>query len=201
MSYKPNRIDSENVIGALAKTYPKTFFEDAKLRLPLKKNILADLEADGFPVNHVMLAPAVDWYMSHVLYQYKLIQGAKRVDLTGKEVGTVTEQEEVEARKTIAENNAQRKAREQRDPVRTLQGLHAAGRIPDDQVKKLDAPPMTKSRTTIAPELMRLHEALVAANATLTNTSDRALCSAMAAAALGIVIKEAQRVIKELQEE
>jgi hypothetical protein len=78
--------------------------------------------------------------------------------------------------------------------------LHAAGRIPDDQVRKLDAP-MTKTAKTIAPELTRLHEAVMAASTTLTGSGDPGLRSAMAAAALNVVRQEAQRVIDSLNGE
>ncbi len=55
--------------------------------------------------------------------------------------------------------------------------------------------PTRKAPIAIAPELVRLHEAFAAANRMLAGQHDEALRAAMTAAALGVVIKEAQRVI------
>src|SRR5215510_5611624 len=46
MGYRPSREESEEVIRQLAATYPKCFFEDPKLRQPLKKTIITDLQKD-----------------------------------------------------------------------------------------------------------------------------------------------------------
>jgi ProP effector len=198
MIYKPTRQDSEEVIRMLADRYPKCFFEDPKLRRPLSNDILTDLQQkETVPVAKELLVAARDWYQSHLAYLYSLQAGAKRIDLNGKEVGTVTEQEETAAQnqiKAIHQNQKQRTATE------TLNALHAAGRIPDDQVRKLDAP-MTKTAKAIAPELTKLFEAVMAASTTLTGSSDPGLRAAMAAAALNVVRQEAQRVIDSLNGE
>ena len=47
----------------------------------------------------------------------------------------------------------------------------------------------------ISPELTRLHEALLAANVALTGPGDPELQWAMAAAALGVMAREAHRLI------
>jgi sRNA-binding protein len=212
MTYKRDRYESENVIRKLGNEYPKCFFEDPKLRQPLKKTIITDLKKEGFPVAQELLVPAVEWYQSHFSYQYALQTGASRIDLQGKEVSTVTEQEYRKAQKKIREDKQNLTARNLGSSTRTVASLHDAGRIPDDQLKKLDAPmpvapkkspapaPVSESASTSAPELTRLYEALNAANTMLAGASDPALRSAMTSAALGVVIKEAQRVIDSFRE-
>jgi sRNA-binding protein len=54
-----------------------------------------------------LLAPsfrsAVSWYQGNFEYQYALQAGNRRIDLDGKEVDTVTEQDQRDAEKYIAE--------------------------------------------------------------------------------------------------
>jgi sRNA-binding protein len=189
---KINREDSEAVVHMLVDKYPKCFFEDPRLRRLLTHDIMRDLQEDGFPVASELMVAGVDWYTGHFGYQYALQAGAKRLDLDGKEVGTVTEQECLNARKRVRDDR--QKLNERNNAVITLAALHAAGRIPGDQLRKLDAPP-AMAKPKVSPELMRLHEAFVAANTTLSGTSDAGLRLAMTSAALQVVIKEAQRII------
>jgi sRNA-binding protein len=199
-AYRYNREESEAVIRMLAEKYPKSFFVDPRLRRPLKQNILVDLERDGFPVAHDLITAAVDWYKSHFGYLYALQAGAKRVDLEGKEVGTVTESEQAGAQKEIQERKKLLNERNGLNAAKTLVALHAARRIPDDQLRKLEAPSMTpkaKAPPTL-PDLIRLHEAVAAADAAWTGPGDANLRAALTSAALGIVIKEAQSVINSL---
>jgi len=72
----------------LAERYPRCFSVNPRLRQPLKKNIEADLQKDGF-ASPELISASVDWYKSHISYQYNLETGAKCLDLDGKEVGTV----------------------------------------------------------------------------------------------------------------
>jgi sRNA-binding protein len=201
MTYRFNREENEDVIRKLAEQYPKCFFVDPRQRRPLKKNILADLQNDGFPAAYELMSAAIEWYMSHFSYRYALEAGAKRIDLNGKEVGTVTEQEHIAAQKKIQDDHQKLAERNQLNAIRTSSALHAAGRIPDDQLRKLDAPPMPVAKppkaaaSTPAPELARIYEALAAANTAMTGDSDPDLRAALGCAALGVVIKEAQRII------
>ena len=199
MSYRPNREENEETIRVLVDRYPKCFFAEPRLRRPLKKNITADVQQDGFPATYELIAGAVEWYQSHFGYQYSLETGARRINLNGKEVGTVTEQEHLAAEKKIKEGKAFLAERKNA----TLQTLYAADQIRDDHLKKLDAPTMkAKAATTepappaqISPELTRLHEALLAANAALTGPGDPELQRAMATAALGVMAREARRLM------
>jgi len=205
MHYRINREESEEVVRKLAEPYQKCFFVDPKMRRPLKNNILADLQKNGFPAAYDLLSAGLDWYQSHFGYQYSLQAGARRIDLTGKEVSTVTEQEHASAQKKIRDDQQKLAERNSMNATRTTASLHSAGRITDDQLKKLDASPMPAVPTTrakaaaapsaISPELLRLHEALLAANAAATGPGDAELRAAMGAAALGFIVKEAQRLI------
>jgi sRNA-binding protein len=195
MTYKFSRQQIEEAIRKLADIYPKCFFEDPKLRRPLKQNILADLQKDGVPLAQDLTTTAVAFYQSNFSYQYSLYAGNKRIDLNGVEVGTVTEKEYMAAQVEI------KAAHQKRNATETVGAQHAAGRISDDAVKKLDAPMIPKEKATkavVAPELTKLYEAFTAANATLSGPGDDDLRSAIAAAALGFVCKEAQRLIASL---
>jgi sRNA-binding protein len=184
------------------------FFFEPRQRKPLKKGIVADLQKEGSPEAHELLARAVDWYQSHFGYLYALQAGAKRINLHGKEVGTVTEQEHYAAQIQIKQAKQRLDERNRNDSVKNLLSLHANARISTDHIKKLDAPPLAKPKeapmkakyiSSTAPELEQVYEAVAAANALMTGERD-ALRSAMAAAALGVVINEAQRVINRFQE-
>jgi sRNA-binding protein len=153
----PNRDEIEAVIRLLADRYPRCFFEQPRQRQPLKKNLFADLEKDNCDIPGELLSSALDWYQSHLAYQYQLTAGRKRLDLHGKEVGTVTEQEQREALARITQINATRT----RNAVAVNLDLHAARRIPDDQLRKLDAPQI-KPRLHAA-DLEPAHRALAAA--------------------------------------
>jgi len=173
----------------LAERYPRCFFVNPRLRQPLKKKIEADLQKDGFATPELISA-SVDWYKSHIGYQYRLETGAKRLDLEGKETGTVTESEYHAAQKKILEIKEKMGSL---NPIRTMSNLVTARRIPEDQLKKIDAP---MSRPTIKPELTPLYEAILAANSAMSapmgNSDVRA---AVTAAVIGVVIAEAQRIL------
>jgi sRNA-binding protein len=97
--------ENNEFIHLLAIHYPKCFFEEPRLRRPLSKNVIADIKKDtGFDVTPERITPAVEWYMSHIGYDHALaVAGSKRIDLNGREVGTVTEQEALAAQQRIDE--------------------------------------------------------------------------------------------------
>jgi sRNA-binding protein len=193
MAYKFDRQELEDSIQKLADTYPKCFFVTPPLRRPLKKNIVADLQKDGIAIPAELIDATVNWYQSHISYQYNLQTGAKCLDLDGKEVGTVTELEQRAARMKILEIKERRAERAPLNPIRTMSNLVTAGRISEGQLKKIDAP---MSRPTIQPELTPLYEAILAANCAMSapmgNSDVRA---AVTAAVIGVVIAEAQRIL------
>src|ERR1700747_278396 len=139
MVYKFDRKELEDCLLMLAERYPRCFFVNPRLRQPLKKNIEADLQKDGF-ASPELISASVDWYKSHISYQYNLETGAKCLDLDGKEVGTVTELEQRAARMKILEINERRAERATLNPIRTVSNLVTARRISEGQLKKIDAP-------------------------------------------------------------
>jgi sRNA-binding protein len=192
----------EAVIQKLAETYPKCFFETPQQRRPLKKNIILDLQKDGFPVASELLSTSIEFYMKHFAYQYSLETGAKRIDLHGNEVGTVTALEHDNAQKKIRTDKQKVAEKQLLNASKTTAALHSAGRITDDQLRKLDAAPMAKvlkpdtpAAPELAPQLTKLYAALAAANTALSSSSDAELRKVMANAALGVLVREAQRMI------
>jgi sRNA-binding protein len=182
--------------------YPKCFFETPKQRRPLKKDIAIDLVKDGFEVAPEMINAAVEWYKTHIGYHYAMATaGAKRVDLKGTEVGTVTEPEALAAQQEINEINRQKNEQQQRtSPVEMLRKMRADGMATDDGVKKLDAP-MTLSRSKavqVAPEFAALYETMTNANAAVININDPPMRLAVARATLDEVIRKAGQVKEEL---
>jgi ProP effector len=112
MSYRYNRQEVDSAIELLAELYPKCFFLDPGHRRPLQNGIVADLVKDGVQVTHDLLRAAIDWYQSHFGYQLALQTGAKRIDLNGKEVGTVTKSEYLEAQKYIHDHKQEKREQE-----------------------------------------------------------------------------------------
>src|SRR5262249_19251363 len=111
-SHRLNRDECDAIIAQLVRLYPACFFEDPRLRRPLKKNILADLREAGVPFALEETAAAVKWYESHFAYQYALQAGAKRVDLAGRDAGTVTETEQRDAERYVVSRKQEMQARE-----------------------------------------------------------------------------------------
>jgi sRNA-binding protein len=87
-------------IRYLAERFPKCFFVNSEMRRPLKKNILSDLEKLKV-LDHDKLEQALTWYMNDFGYARKILTGAMRVDLNGKDVGAVTYPEHEDARKRM----------------------------------------------------------------------------------------------------
>src|SRR6516225_7622776 len=102
----------KDLVSELEDIYPKCFFTDPRHKTPLKKSIIDDLQSDGFHDKDDRVA-AISYYTKDWNYEWCLQAGAKRVDLEGREVGTVTQQEEREARERV--QSQQRKIREERE--------------------------------------------------------------------------------------
>jgi sRNA-binding protein len=113
---------------------------------PLKAGIYEDLINEGFPVERNLLRAAVDWYISHYGYQYALRAVAKRVDLQGREVGTVTVQEQAAAQREIQRIKEMRKvshhkpAHQREAPAKAAPPAEPVGRLtvetPQDTMRK-----------------------------------------------------------------
>jgi sRNA-binding protein len=138
----------DELIQFLATTYPKCFFTDKYQKRPLKKNILADLEKDRV-LDDDRREAAVSFYLRGWNYEYCLQAGAKRIDLNGNEVGTVTE---TEAREASARVQAQKdELRKKRNPIEVMRSLHATGQVSTDMLSKITAPPLPEK--TVKPTL------------------------------------------------
>jgi ProP effector len=182
------RYDCEETIVMLQKEYPAVFFEQPQQRKPLKLEIFEDLVNDGFAVERNLLKAAVDWYTGHYGYQHALRAGAKRIDLQGRDVGTVTVAEQAAAQREIRRIGEMRKI-----------SHHQPANKPSERSPMLPKPAMPPEQPATsdrAPELAPLYEALEAANSYfLGGASNEALRSAMLAAALNVLIEETRRVI------
>jgi sRNA-binding protein len=208
-TYRPKRDETEHVIHMLCDSYPKCFFAEGRHRRPLKKNIAADIIKDKiFEVADELIIAAVDWYKTHIGYNLQTVAGAKRIDLDGNDVGTVTEQEAIAAKEYVDEVYRKRNeaAKEATSPVRVLSQMHNRNQISDDGMKKLDAAPMPvppRSKATAAPlalEFTPLNETLTAANAAMVGISDPAMRLAVAKALLDMMIEKAQQVKNDLNQ-
>jgi sRNA-binding protein len=194
------RSQLEELIDYLSVKYPKTFFTQPHLKQPLKKNILLDLERDRVLDEEKRVA-AVTFYQNDWNYEATLLAGAKRIDLDGKEVGTVTEQEQNEARKRVQAQKQQ--LREKKDPITIMRKLHANGEISTDQLSKVSAPPlarppMTKAKTD-GVDLTQLYTLLNSTNDIVAKTENVPLQSAVAVAALKVLVAEANKLIAVLE--
>jgi sRNA-binding protein len=180
--YRPNREANEHIIRMLCEHYPKCFFEDPRQRRPLKQKIVTDIINDhDLDVSPELITAAVDWYKSNIGYEgfAMSMPGAKRINLDGEEVGTVTEQEAIAAQQKLNDYHKEKNERAAAAyaPVRVLHerdAPHTSG-LPDSVVRKLDTPtPRSKAApaAATAPEFAALYETLVAANAAVVGISD-----------------------------
>jgi sRNA-binding protein len=197
----------EELIVYLAATYPKAFFTQPQLKRPLKKNIIVDLERDRV-LDDDKREAAVGFYTRDWNYEAALQAGAKRIDLTGKEVGTVTEQEQIDAEARVrAQKKELHEKRKAEGPIEVARKLHSAGRISTDQLSKITAPPLAsplkkatpmmvkaKSEVNPADPLLSVQTLLDAVRKALLEQPE-ALRRPFAAAGLRVVISECEKVI------
>jgi sRNA-binding protein len=190
MSYRPYREETEAAIKLLAERYPRCFFEEPKLRRPLKQNIIADLEKDGAPMARELIVSAIEWYESNFAAKYAVQAGAKRVDLTGKEVATVTELEEKNAKKYIHERKQEREERE---------------RLAQPEKTQLKEIPMMRAAKPMKPTkpidpVSSIQDLLDAVRAALLDQPE-ALRRPFAVAGLRVIITECEKTITSINDE
>jgi sRNA-binding protein len=120
--------------------FPRAFFEDPRKRVPLKANIVADIEKQGCQeLIGANVGATIDWYTSHVGYQKVLSNaiGRPRVDLNGRPSSKVTAQEARIAQQKVEEiyeeMNAQRASVQSNPMYRVAHQGH-------DLMKKVTAP-------------------------------------------------------------
>jgi sRNA-binding protein len=172
----------------LAQRFPKCFFESPKLRRPLKKDILTDLQLEGFA--SPTFRSAIAWYEGNFGYQYALQAGAKRIDLDGKEVDTVTEQEHHDAEKYIAERKRMQRENNPNSAVTTSNAMNNVLR------KAPHAVPASSSGP-----LARLTSLVEGVDRALTDTTDPTLRATFGIAGLKAVAAEVQAQIDRMQKD
>jgi sRNA-binding protein len=92
------------VIALCIEAWPNCFIARAPCRKPLKIGIRDDILAlTGDAIEARLLAAALFYYTNNIYYQGALTQpGAVRIDLTGKPVSLVTDDERKHARERFA---------------------------------------------------------------------------------------------------
>jgi sRNA-binding protein len=81
------------VIDTLAEKWPNAFFADPQKRRPLKVGVHLDI-LEALPgVNKKTLSAALRFYTRHPCYVQAVVKGQARVDLSGVEVGPVSERD------------------------------------------------------------------------------------------------------------
>jgi sRNA-binding protein len=185
-------------IKHLAEKYPKCFSENPSMRRPLKKNIIDDLDREK-TLDHEALVQVLDWYCGHFIYRRGLIAGAKRIDLNGKEVGTVTPAEQEEARAWIAARK-----REQAE----VATARAEQQAKERQLIKGNNPMISKAATaavtaapTLHPSLGELQAAIDIVNGFLTEAQYETMRPALTTTALRSLIGKAEELIESLEDD
>jgi sRNA-binding protein len=187
------RFELEDLISELSFSYPKCFSQDPFQKRPLKKNIILDIQKDTMRDDD-KLDNALSFYMRDWNYEHKLQAGAKRIDLDGKEVGTVTETEAREARERVRLAREERAASQREEKNFTVHTL-------SPQPKPTPPPPSPPTTTTTTiPEtpMARLYK-LVENIERVSSTDDAGLRDALIVAALQVLITEATRLVESLQ--
>ena len=167
----------EDFVNELAFSYPKCFFENGRFKRPLKKNIILDLEKDGM-LDAERRVAALGFYTHDWNYEWKLEAGAKRIDLDGKEVGTVTETEDREAKERV------RAARQEKNQTSNNIRVEVATLARREMAT---APTFNQSEKAAAyAPLGRLRNPWENLEHISTNTDDSALRDALIVAALQV---------------
>jgi hypothetical protein len=105
------------IIIELEKLFPKSFFDEGRMRRPLKVDIVTDIVSrNEGALRGLDIARALGWYCGHYGYLKTLLAGAPRIDLDGKTCGTVTQQEAREALAEIFRLNEEKAARGEFNP-------------------------------------------------------------------------------------
>lgn len=128
MENQPKSNTSREVIAYLAKCFPQCFSVEGEAK-PLKIGIFKDLVArlpDEEQVSKTQLRSALRLYTSSWRYLYGVKEGAKRIDLDGRECEELEVQHIEHARKQLEEAKARRAKKEQR-PEKTPSDVSSTG--------------------------------------------------------------------------
>jgi sRNA-binding protein len=204
MSYRYNRQEIESAIELLVELYPKCFFLDPEKRRPLKHNIVADLTKDGVTLAHELLRASINWYESHFGYQYSLEAGAKRIDLHGKEDGTVTEQEQRNARKYVHDRKLEERERKREEHERRNANV-IVEKISSLPIAKLPMMTVNVAKETALPKAAKPNDPLAPIQNLLNATrcvyeqQPEALRRPFVVAGLREAIKEIEKIIAAME--
>jgi ProP effector len=123
---RERNLEAEAAITLLAERFPKCFAVFEQRRRPLKTGIHTDILAalDG-AITPSELRIALRFYTGNVAYLRGLLNGAWRIDLDGKVTGTVTADEEAQAKAKVAAIEAKAAARKQSAKPKKGDGLAA----------------------------------------------------------------------------
>src|SRR5260221_329942 len=118
------------VIDTLAEKWPNAFFADPQKRRPLKVGVRLDILQALPGVNKKTLSAALRFYTRHPCYVQAVVKGQARVDLSGVEVGPVSERDRemaaAELRKGAPEQEREGEARRGADQEYRPTGVHGA---------------------------------------------------------------------------
>lgn len=119
----------KEALALLCEHFPKAFIKEGDCK-PLKIGILEDLKAkigeiEGLSISKVRAAVRV--YTTRLRYFYAVREGAKRVDLDGNEVDTVTTEHAEYARNRFVEINSKRQGSKPQQSMHRASGDKAAG--------------------------------------------------------------------------
>jgi len=117
------------VIDTLAEKWPNAFFADPQKRRPLKVGVHLDI-LEALPgVNKKTLSAALRFYTRHPCYVQAVVKGQARVDLSGVEVGPVSERDRemaaAELRKGAPKQEREAEARRAADEKYRPTGVNA----------------------------------------------------------------------------
>jgi ProP effector len=116
-------------ISLLAEAFPKCFSVFEQRRKPLKVGIHKDLLArlDGV-LTEIELRQVLRAYVANGVYRRRLLAGVPRYDLDGEVAGSVTVEQEADARQKIAAVEARAAARKQcREAAQPMQPKRGDG--------------------------------------------------------------------------
>lgn len=133
-------------IISLSELFPKAFFDEPRLRRPLKKNIVDDILALNLSeLGGLEIQSAVEWYTSHYGYHKGMAYaGAQRIDLDGRVCGTVTATEAQFAVESINRINSEKSANGYANPHHTPSAAIVQERVMAKPIAPA-APPLTDS--------------------------------------------------------
>jgi sRNA-binding protein len=196
-----HREDRDDAIRYLAERYPRCFAENPRVRRPLKKNIMDDLEKEGvLDVNR--LTQVLDYYTANFTYCSAVVAGTERVGLSGEKSGVVTEQDQREAERRVL---ARKKELAEKKALRDSAAAAVAETPPNKSINghevmtSKNPPPPNPPPTTLHPALAPVQQALVAVNVLLTDAQFEPMRRALAPTALKQVTAVIENVVDALE--